>query len=138
MEIGNMFNLQHLNQVNNPFSSSPSGQGLRSGDPNAFEDLLRRTQAPVQSELALSSSRRTPQIDRSSELFELCLELETFLVKNLVSGMRNTIEKSNLIDTGFAGKIYEDMLFDEYAGKIARNAGFGLAEMAYMELTGQR
>jgi len=37
-----------------------------------------------------------------------------------------------------AGKMYEDMLYDEYAKNFAKNAGFGMAEMAYLELTGQR
>jgi flagellar protein FlgJ len=34
--------------------------------------------------------------------------------------------------------MYEDMLYDEYAKDFAKNAGFGLAELAYLELTGQR
>jgi flagellar protein FlgJ len=144
-----MFSLEHLNQINNPFSSSPTGPGLRTGDPGAFEELLRRAQTSARTDSTEPASSHPPgwagsvgsrsvQIDRTSELFEMCLELETFLVKNLISGMRNTIERSNLIDIGFAGKIYEDMLFDEYSSKITRNAGFGFAEMAYLELTGQR
>jgi flagellar protein FlgJ len=32
--------------------------------------------------------------------------------------------------------MYEDMLYDEYAKSFAKNAGFGLAEMAYRELSG--
>jgi flagellar protein FlgJ len=52
--------------------------------------------------------------------------------------MRNTVQKSGFIDEGFAGKMYEDMLYDEYAKDFAKNAGFGLAELAYLELTGQR
>jgi flagellar protein FlgJ len=34
--------------------------------------------------------------------------------------------------------MYEDMLYDEYAKDLTKNAGFGLAETAYLELTGQR
>jgi flagellar protein FlgJ len=30
------------------------------------------------------------------------------------------------------------MLYDEYAKDFTRNANFGLAELAYLELTGQR
>ncbi|GHV16537.1 hypothetical protein FACS189493_2570 [Spirochaetia bacterium] len=77
-------------------------------------------------------------IDKTDKLFEQCQELETFLVKTLISGMRKTIQKSEFIDTGFAGEMYEDMLYDEYAKDYAKNAGFGLAELAYAELTGQR
>jgi flagellar protein FlgJ len=74
------------------------------------------------------------QIDKTDKLYELCLELETFLIKNLLSSMRNTVQKSNLIDQGFAGKMYEDMLYEEYAKNFAKNAGFGLAEQAYRQL----
>ncbi|MDR0551743.1 MAG: rod-binding protein, partial [Spirochaetaceae bacterium] len=49
-----------------------------------------------------------------------------------------TVEKSKLIDTGFSGEIYEDMLYDEYTKSFSKNANFGLAELAYLELTGQR
>jgi flagellar protein FlgJ len=52
--------------------------------------------------------------------------------------MRSTVQKSGFIDEGFAGKMYEDMLYDEYAKDFSKNADFGLAELAYLELTGQR
>jgi flagellar protein FlgJ len=34
--------------------------------------------------------------------------------------------------------MYEDMLYDEYAKTYTENAHFGLADLAYLELTGQR
>jgi flagellar protein FlgJ len=52
--------------------------------------------------------------------------------------MRNTIQKTGLIDDSFAGKMYEDMLYDEYAKTYTENAKFGLADLDYQELTGQR
>jgi flagellar protein FlgJ len=52
--------------------------------------------------------------------------------------MRSTVQKSGLINEGLAGEFYEDMLWDEYAKSFTRNAGFGLAEQAYRELSGQR
>ena len=48
--------------------------------------------------------------------------------------MRSTVQKTKLIDTGFAGEMYEDMLYDEYAKSLAKNANFGFAEMAYKDL----
>jgi flagellar protein FlgJ len=77
-------------------------------------------------------------VDKTSKLYEQCEALETFLVKNLLTGMRSTVQKTGLIDEGFAGEMYEDMLWDEYAKDFTKNAGFGLAEQAYLELTGQR
>lgn len=78
------------------------------------------------------------EIDKTSKLYEQCQALEGFLVKNLLDGMRKTVMKSDLMDEGFAGQMYEDMLYDQYATNLTKNSGFGLADMAYLELTGQR
>jgi flagellar protein FlgJ len=90
------------------------------------------------SERAFSPADRKPRVDKTSRLYEQCEALETFLVKTLLTSMRNTVQKSELLDGGFAGDIYEDMLYDEYAKSFTQNANFGLAELAYLELTGQR
>ena len=106
-----------------------------------FAETLKRVAAAQSAESQQSETEpRSPyaKIDKTDKLYEQCVELEIFLVKTLVSSMRNTVQKSNLIDEGFAGKMYEDMLYDEYAKDFAKNANFGLAEMAYLELTGQR
>lgn len=79
-----------------------------------------------------------PSIEKNSKLYEQCEALETFLLKTLINGMRKTVGKSEFSKSGFAGEMYEDMLYDEYAKDFTRNAGFGLAELAYLELTGQR
>ena len=114
-----------------------------------FADMLRSTAAtgrtvesapaqPASAAPAPAESSRFAVIDREGRLFEQCVELEIFMVKTLISSMRNTIQKSSLIDEGMAGKMYEDMLYDEYARSFATNANFGMAELAYLELTGQR
>ena len=100
--------------------------------PQDFASILERVRSQ-DSEQPL----RTPNgIDKNDKLYELCLELETFLVKNLLTSMRNTIQKSGLIDDSFAGKMYEDMLWDEYAKVFTQSASFGLAEQAYRQLKG--
>ncbi|MHB9296182.1 putative peptidoglycan hydrolase FlgJ [Pillotina sp. SPG140] len=83
-------------------------------------------------------SQKKPTIDKQDKLYEQCEALETFLIKNLLNSMRNTVEKSGLVDEGFAGKMYEDMLYDEYAKDFSKNADFGLAELAYLELDRRR
>jgi flagellar protein FlgJ len=104
------------------------GEGL-------FADLLRKASGEEAAPPSVSSK---PVVDKSGELYEQCQALETFLIKNLLSSMRNTVQKSGLVEEGFAGRMYEDMLYDEYASVYAKNAGFGFAELAYLELTGQR
>jgi flagellar protein FlgJ len=110
----------------------------RARTPQNFEDILRRAHSPVSSESETTNAVRRPgasiEIDKNDKLYQLCLELETFLVKNLLSSMRNTVQKTGLVDDSFAGKMYEDMLWDEYAKDFTKNASFGLAEQAYRQL----
>jgi len=120
-------------------SSSISASALTAstgqGAPD-FAEILAKAKAKTNAEkdgTGVSKVNNT-KIDKTDKLYQLCLELETFLVKNLLTGMRNTVQKSGLIDEGFAGKIYEDMLYDEYAKDLTKNSGFGLAEQAYRQL----
>ena len=101
----------------------------------AFSRLLDQT---MNREKTPNTVPKNTHIDKTDKLYEQCLALEQFLVKNILSSMRKNVMKSSLIDTGFAGEVYEDMLWDEYAKDYTKNAGFGLADLAYLELTGQR
>ena len=134
MDIG-LINAQYVNPALNPFSSG-SGSPATGGIPadHGFQDLLKRLDYAGTRQGGTVYLDKNDDIDRNSELFEVCVELETLLIKNLLNGMRSTVQKSGFIDTGFAGEVYEDMLYDEYAKSYARNAGFGFAEMAYREL----
>ena len=135
MDISSLTAKNTVNQAYNPFSSSPAEAAnvLYSGA--GFEELLKKTQNITQSAAAAPSAALTAApIDKNSELYEMCVELETFLLKNMIKSMRSTVQKTGLIDTGFAGEVYEDMLYDEYAKSLAKNANFGFAEMAYRDL----
>jgi flagellar protein FlgJ len=84
------------------------------------------------------SSPSTPSIDTKSELYKQCEALESYIMKILLQGMRNTVPKNDLLNTGLAGNMYEDMLYDKYSETMAKDNSFGFAKMAYLELTGQR
>jgi flagellar protein FlgJ len=134
MDISSLTAVNTVNQAYNPFSSSSAEAAnvLYSGA--SFEELLKRTQAAQSASTQAPSTKLTTPIDKNSELYEMCVELETFLLKTMVKSMRSTVQKTKLIDTGFAGEMYEDMLYDEYAKSLAKNANFGFAEMAYRDL----
>ena len=157
MDIGGT-QVFYLNNVNNIVNDGMVDRAKnQANDVSKFEETLRRTaslqeqdkaadipnpgQSPVPKATLSppqSPSSKYAKIDKTDKLYEQCVELEIFLVKTLISSMRNTVQKSKLIDEGYAGKMYEDMLYDEYAKDFTKNANFGLAEMAYLELTGQR
>jgi len=75
---------------------------------------------------------QTKTIDKTSTLYEKAMELESFFVKQMLSEMRKTIMKAN--ESDFAQDMYEDMLYDEYATAMTKNAGFGLADQIYLSL----
>ena len=79
-------------------------------------------------------------IDRTSQLYEQSMEMENYLVKMMLSSMRNTITHTSLSndENSFARKMYEDMMYDNVSESITKNAGFGIADQIYIELSGQR
>jgi len=128
---------------NNPASLYADNMRLSSTpavhSPEKFSEALKRASASASATASANNAvvekhvGKEP-IDKEDRLYQLCLELETFLVKNLLTSMRNTVQKSGLVDDSFAGKMYEDMLYDEYAKDFTRSANFGLAEQAYRQL----
>jgi peptidoglycan hydrolase FlgJ len=80
---------------------------------------------------AVSQNLKT--IDRTSKLYEKSLELESYFVKMLLSSMRKTVQKADG-QQDYAQSMYEDMLYDEYATTMTKNAHFGLADEIYMQL----
>jgi flagellar protein FlgJ len=152
---------QYLNNARFDVRTPMAPTGTELGGNNAFATLLEQakmdkilssvpnlsdnaagdsaeTTVPVKETATIPLSSRKPVIDKTDKLYEQCLALETFLTKTLITGMRNTVQKTGLVDDSFAGKMYEDMLYDEYAKTYTENAKFGLADLAYLELTGQR
>jgi len=128
MEIAG-FDLQSTNSIYADNFRMPSSPAVHS--PDKFAEALKRASA---NDTVVEKTAGEGPIDKDDKLYQLCLELETFIVKNLLNGMRNTVQKSGFINEGFAGKMYEDMLYDEYAKDYTKNANFGLAEQAYRQL----
>ena len=81
-----------------------------------------------------SANGEKKTIDKTSELYEKSLELESFFVKMMVDSMRKTVTKSGG-ENSFAQKMYEDMLYNEYTAALTKNAGFGIADSIYLELS---
>ena len=111
-------------RLNGDYSSGYAGTFNLESDKTAVATGAAANQA--------NSHVQTKTIDKTSRLYESALELEGFFVKQMLSQMRKTIMKSN--ERGFAQNMYEDMLFDEYATAMTKNAGFGLADQIYLSL----
>lgn len=114
-------------RLNGDWKSGFGGTYTTENDKAALPRGAAANQAGV-----LAGGKQT--IDRTSKLYEQALELESYFVKIMLSTMRDTIQKSDLYGNNFASKTYEDMLYDEYAVQLTKNAGFGLADEIYLQL----
>ncbi len=85
-------------------------------------------------ERAGSAARQLQASEKDSRLYKVCVEFEAIFIKQMLNSMRRTVEKAGLLDGGLAEEFFEDMLYDEYAKKMAENASLGLAAMIYGQL----
>lgn len=85
-------------------------------------------------------SGASPVIDKTSELYAQSMEMENYMVKMMLSSMRSSIQHTSLAgtDNEYARKMYDDMMYDNMAESITKNASLGLADQIYIELSGQR
>ncbi len=84
---------------------------------------------------AAANAGQQGTVDKTSKLYEQSLELESLVVKIMLDSMKGTIVKSGMGgNTGFAAKMYEDMLYDQLARDMTKNSGFGLADQIYLQL----
>ena len=74
------------------------------------------------------------KIDKSSRLYKVSQEFEAIFIKQMLNVMRKSVSKTGLMDGGMAEEIFEDMLYDEYAQKMAETGSFGIANMIYRQL----
>ncbi len=74
---------------------------------------------------------------KNKELYNACVEFEALFIKQMLDSMRKTVEKTSLTDspTDATGRdFFEDMLYDNYAKKMAETANLGIAKMMYLQL----
>ncbi|MBQ1832676.1 MAG: rod-binding protein, partial [Treponema sp.] len=73
-------------------------------------------------------------------LYAQSKEMENYLVKMMLSSMRDTIHHESMFgeENEFARGMYEDMMYDNYAEALTKTSHFGLADQIYLELSGQR
>jgi len=75
------------------------------------------------------------QTTKEAKLKEACVEFESILISQMLKGLRATVDKSDLVDSGADGEIWEDVLYTQYAKNMARTASFGLAETIYKQMS---
>ncbi len=88
----------------------------------------------INNNIARSGSR----INKKSKLYKTSVEFEAIFIKQMLNAMKKTVHKTGLMEGGFAENIFEDMLYDEYAKKMAETGNFGLATTLYKQLSASK
>lgn len=80
-----------------------------------------------------AATATTPAIrgDEDRErLIQVSQEFESLFIKQMLDAMRSTRDTENdLFHGGFAEEVFDDMLYTEYAKKMAANGDFGIARL---------
>ena len=84
---------------------------------------------------ALQAKAQAGNSGEDDRLKQACSDFQAIFVKQMLDSMRKTVNKTGLLDGGQAEKIFEDMLYDEYAQKISKTGDLGLDDMMYQQLS---
>ncbi|MFP4483707.1 MAG: rod-binding protein [Spirochaetota bacterium] len=121
------FNQLNLSQARDSLSTS------------RLQDAASRAQRATGREGGPSASSTNPaagpagKLESSESLEELedvATQFESLFVEQMLSSMRDTLNKdARLFDGGMAEEYFEDMLYQEYAATIAKQGDLGIADM---------
>jgi hypothetical protein len=103
-------------RLDDPTASATSSETVDTRPREAFAAVLPKAKGP-------------------DKLREVCTEMESIFVKQMLSQMKKNVEKSEFLHGGYAEDIFEDMLYDEYAMMISKNSDLGIARQMYEQLS---
>ncbi|MHB1395136.1 MAG: rod-binding protein [Clostridia bacterium] len=109
---------------------NPISNGNNIVDYNNVKDKAQQAQ---QGEFERALEKALEEKDEK-KLKKACSDLEAIFVNMMFKQMRNTVQKSGLVDGGSAEEMYEDMLFDKYADEVSKGQGTGLGDVLYKQL----
>ena len=71
----------------------------------------------------------------SAKLKKACRDLEGVFVSMMFKKMNGSVQKGGLIDEGYAGGLYREMLSEKYAEEAVKGEGMGIAKMLFKQLS---
>ena len=84
---------------------------------------------------SLGKGLSATKIDRDSKLYQACEDFQSVFIKQMLDTMRKTVNKSgSMVQPNEGEKVFDDMLYDEYAKKMSKSAGFDLADNLYKQM----
>ena len=128
MQIKDIIELNMINRVKSGSDSINKAVNNRESFQQTLEKSISR------SGLHDKHIKKTENKLQDKKLMDVCVQMESIFVSRMLKSMRNTIPRTKFMHGGFAEKIFEDMLYDEYALNLSKTANLGIADMLYKEL----
>ncbi len=105
---------------------------------NLLENNMMVQNLQEQSSKKIALQKKASQLKKAKEdkeLKEACKDFEAILLNYMLKSMRNTVEKSDILNGGLKQEIFESMYDQEIATHIAHsNKNTGLGDMLYKQL----
>ena len=103
-----------------------------------FKDILAQKEA-LMTDKSEDGDKKLQQDGQrvDKDLLAVSKQFESLFVGMMFKEMKNSIERSDFLDSGLERDVFEDMYYDELAEEAAKNSDFGIAKAAYRQLSGQ-
>lgn len=105
---------------------------------NAFSSIMTSKKEKVEAKSFEATLNQAIEKEDEEELRGACREFEQYFVNQLFKEMRNTVHSGGLIPKSQGEKIFEEMLYDEYAKEVSKGKGIGISDMMYKQLSKQQ
>jgi flagellar protein FlgJ len=117
-------------------SLSKSGPILQNIGVNRTLESFREKSgfAEILSEELSRGKEQTPK-GTDKKLMDVCYDMEAMFIGIMLKSMRKTVVENDFFGKSMAKDIFQDMLYDEYAGLMARTDQFGLAHQIFNQLS---
>jgi flagellar protein FlgJ len=90
----------------------------------------------MQAESVSSPSANPAQPSKEQiKLKKACKDFEAIFLSYMLKSMRKTVSKSELMDSGMQGDIYQEMMDGEFCKAAAENGSTGIADAVYRQLS---
>lgn len=96
--------------------------------------LTAMSLSPLSARRSLKAQETELTPEKKKELEKLqgaCKDFESIFMLQLMKEMKKTVQKTRLVDGGFAEEVFTDMLDQERSKKVA----IGLGDMLYQQLS---
>ncbi len=113
---------------------------------NKFKDILKQKEETMAQQgvsetgkelddKKVASQAKDGEVDE--EILEVSQEFESIFVGMMFKQMKDSINRSDLLDGGLGQDIFEDMYYDELAKEAAETEQFDISDAVYRQLSGR-